>query len=148
VRIDVRLGCDVADVAPAEADAFRASVDRVFAAAIADVKELAAAYADGAVPPRRTAPVGACCGPQSLAARAARSVSDAVAGIASVLIVAAEERGEAERLVGAHRASVNDKDPLAPVVVAGRLRQPVIVASGAEASEFVAAPGRGIGRRR
>jgi hypothetical protein len=69
-------------------------------------------------------------------------------GIASVLIVAAEERGEAERLVGAHRASINDRDPLAPVVVAGRLAQPVIVASGAEACVFIAAHGRGIGRRR
>jgi hypothetical protein len=135
-------------VPPAAAEAFRASVDRVFAGALAQVKQLAAAYADGAGAPRRTTPVAARCGPHSLAARAARAVSDAAAGIASVLIVAAEERGEAERLVGGHRASVNDKDPLAPVVVAGRLRQPVIVASGAEASEFVAAPGRGIGRRR
>jgi hypothetical protein len=37
-----------------------------------------------------------------LAARAARSVSDAAAGIASVLIAAEVERAEAERLVGAH----------------------------------------------
>jgi hypothetical protein len=64
-------------------------------------------------------------------------VSDAAAGIACVLVVAEAERGEAERLVGAHRASVGDKDPLAPVVVAGRLTAPVIVASGVEAGEFL-----------
>ena len=52
------------------------------------------------------------------------------------------ERAEAERLVGAYRASVNDKDPLAPVIVAGRLAQPVIVASGAEAGDFFATCGR------
>jgi hypothetical protein len=63
-------------------------------------------------------------------------------------IVGEAERGEAERLVGAHCASVNDKDPLAPVVVAGQLRRPVVVASGIEASEFIAAYGRAIRRRR
>jgi hypothetical protein len=69
-------------------------------------------------------------------------VSDATAGIASVLIVAEAERAEAERLVGAHCATVNDKDPLAPVVVFGRMTPPVIVASGAEAGEFFATYGR------
>jgi hypothetical protein len=90
-------------------------------------------------------------GPSQLAARAVvaipwrpapRAVSDAAEGVASVLIVGEAERGEAERLVGAHCASVNDKDPLAPVVVAGRLAQPVIVASGTEAGEFFATYGR------
>jgi hypothetical protein len=56
--------------------------------------------------------------------------------------VAEEERAEAERLVGAHLASVNDKDPLAPVCVMGRLVPPVIVASGAEAGEFFVTYGR------
>jgi hypothetical protein len=59
---------------------------------------------------------------------------------ARVVIVSRVERlmqvAEAQRLVGAHRASVHDEDPLAPVVVAARLTQPVIVASGAEASDF------------
>ena len=59
-----------------------------------------------------------------------------------MLIVSEVERAEAERLVGAYRASVNDKDPLAPVIVAGRLAQPVIVASGAEAGDFFATCGR------
>ena len=72
------------------------------------------AYAEPAESPRPIEPRDACCGRHSLAARAARSVSDAAAGIASVLIVAEVERAEAERLVGAHRASVKDKDPLAP----------------------------------
>lgn len=48
-------------------------------------------------------------------------MSDAAAGIASVLIVAENERAEAERLVGAHCVTVKDKDPLAPVFVQGRL---------------------------
>ena len=75
-------------------------------------------------------------------------MSDATAGIASILIIAEAERAEAERLVGAHCATVKDKDPLAPVVVAGgRLAQPVIVASGAEAGEFFATYGR-VKRRR
>jgi hypothetical protein len=39
-------------------------------------------------------------------------------------------------------ASVNDKDPLAPVVVAGRLARPVVVATGVEAGEFFATYGR------
>jgi hypothetical protein len=82
-----------------------------------------------------------------LAARAARAVSEAAAGVGSVLIVSEVERAEAERLVGAHRASVNDKDPLAPVIVAGRLAQPVIVASGAEAGDFFATCGRVKGGR-
>lgn len=68
---------------------------------------------------------------------AARAVSDAAAGVASLLIVAENERADAGRLVGAHHASVKDKDPLAPVVVVGRLASPVIVASGAEAGEFI-----------
>ena len=122
--------------------AFRASADRLFDAALERVKELAAAYANGAGSSRPIAARDACRGRHSLAARAARAVSDAAAGVASVLIV-----GEAERLVGAHCASVNDKDPLAPVVVAGRLAQPVIVASGVEAGEFFAAYGR-VRRRR
>ena len=83
-----------------------------------------------------------CCGRHSLAARTARSVSDATAGIASVLIIVEEERAEAERLVGVHCATVNDKDPLAPVVVAGRLAPPVVVATGVEAGEFFATYGR------
>jgi hypothetical protein len=69
-------------------------------------------------------------------------VSDAAAGVASVLIISENERAEALRLVGAHGASVDDRDPLAPVVVAGRLAQPVIVASGVEAGEFFATYGR------
>ena len=95
-------------------DAFRASADRLFNVALERVKELAVAYAEPAESPRPIEPRDACCGRHSLAARAARSVSDAAAGIASVLIVAEVERAEAERLVGAHRASVKDKDPLAP----------------------------------
>jgi hypothetical protein len=73
---------------------------------------------------------------------AARAVADAAAGVASVLIVAEVERAEAERLVGAHRASVSDKDRLAPVVVAGQLAQAVVVASGMEAGDFFATYGR------
>jgi hypothetical protein len=148
VRLNVNLSCDLADVPRAAADAFRASADRVFAAALPQVKELAAAYADAADPPRPIAASNACLGRHSLAARAARAVSDAVAGIASVLIVSEAERVEAERLVGGYRASVKDKDPLALVLVAGRLAQPVIVASGMEASEFIAAYGRATKRRR
>ena len=103
------------------------------------VQELAAAYADAAESPRHVEARGACHAGsrQSLVARAARSVSDAAAGIASVLIVAGAERADAEGLVGAHRASVNDKDPMAPVVVAGRLTEPVIVASGMEGATFL-----------
>jgi hypothetical protein len=74
-------------------------------------------------------------------------VSDAAAGVASVLIVGEVERGEAERLVGAHCATVKDKDPLARVVVTGRLAQPVIIATGAEAGEFFVTYGR-VKRRR
>jgi hypothetical protein len=106
------------------------------------VKELAAAYAGAAEPPPPIVACGTCRGRHSLAARAARAVSDAAAGIGSVLIVAEAERAEAERLVGAHRASVNDKDPLALVLVAGKLAQPVVVASGTEAGEFFATYGR------
>jgi hypothetical protein len=142
VRLDVRLGCDLANVPAAAADSFRASADRLLDAALERVKELAAGYAGAADPPRPIAARDACRGRHSLAARAARAVSDAAAGITSVLIVAEEERGEAERLVGAHCATVKDKDPLAPVVVAGRLAQPIIVATGAEAGEFFAAYGR------
>lgn len=64
-------------------------------------------------------------------------MSDAAAGIASVPIAAEAECAEAERLVEAHRASVNDKDPLAPVYVHSRLATPVIVASGETAGDFV-----------
>jgi hypothetical protein len=52
VRLDVRLACDLANVPPAAADAFRASADRLFNAALERVKELAAAYAYAAEPPR------------------------------------------------------------------------------------------------
>jgi hypothetical protein len=142
VRLNVQLSCDLANVPPAAADAFKASADRLFNAALERVKELAAAYADAAESPRPVAARDACRGRYSLAARAARAVSDAAAGIASVLIVGEAERGEAERLVGAHCASVNDEDPLAPVVVNGRRQPPVIVASGAEAGEFFATYGR------
>jgi hypothetical protein len=143
VRLNVQLSCDLANVPPAAADAFKASADRLFNAALEQVKELATAYAEPAEPPRPVEARDACRGRHSLAARAARAVSDAAAGIASVLIVGKAERAEAERLVGAFRASVNDKDPLAPVVVAGgRLAQPVVVASGREAGEFFATYGR------
>jgi hypothetical protein len=121
VRLDVRLACDLANVPPAAADAFKASAEQLFDAALERVKELAAAYAGVVESPRPVEARDACSGRHSLAARAARSVSDAAVGIACVLVVAEVERTEAERLVGAHRASVNDKDPLAPVVVAGRL---------------------------
>jgi hypothetical protein len=142
VRLDVRLACDLANVPAAAADSFRASANRLLDAALERVKELAAGYAGAADPPRPIAVRDACRGRHSLAARAARSVSDAAAGIASVLIVAEAERGEAELLVGAHCATVNDKDPLAPVVVAGQFAAPVIVASGAEAGDFFATWGR------
>jgi hypothetical protein len=142
VRLDVRLGCDLANVPAAAADSFKASADRLFTAALERVKELAAGYAGAADPPRPVEARDPCRGRDSLAARAARAVSEAGAGITSVLIVAEEERSEAERLVGAHRASVNDKDPLASVVVDGRLVLPVVVASGAEAGEFFATYGR------
>jgi hypothetical protein len=138
VRLDVRLACDLANVPAAAVDAFKASADRLFDAALERVKELAAAYADAADPPRPIAARDACRGRHSLAARAVRCVADAAAGLASVLIVAEAERGEAERLVGAHCGSVNDKDPLAPVFVMGRLAQPIIVATGVEAGEFFA----------
>jgi hypothetical protein len=72
-------------------------------------------------------------GHHSPAGRAARSVSDAAVGIANVLIIGEAERAEAERLVGAHRASVKDKVPLA-----GRLTPPVIVGSGVEAGDSFA----------
>jgi hypothetical protein len=143
VRLNVQLSCDLANVPPAAADAFKASADRLFNAALERVKELAAAYADAAGPPRPIDARDACRGRHSLAARA---VSDAAAGIASVLIVAEEERAEAERLVGAHCATIKDRDPLAPVVVAGRLTRPVVVASGREAGEFFATYGRVKGR--
>jgi hypothetical protein len=103
---------------------------RLFNAALEQVKGLAAAYAGGVDPPR------------PVEARDARSVSDAAADIASVLIVSENERAEALRLVGAHRASVNDKDPLALVAVPGRLAQPVVVATGVEAGEFFVRYGR------
>jgi hypothetical protein len=142
VRLDVRLACDLANVPPAAADAFKASADRLFNAALEQIKELAAAYASGAESARPVEARDACRGRHSLPARAARSVSDAATGIASVLIVGEAERAEAERLVGAHCATVKDKDPLAPVVVAGRLAQPVVVVTGAEAGEFFATYGR------
>ena len=103
------------------------------------LKGLPAAYAGGVDPPRPVEARDACRGRHSLAARDARSVSD---GIASVLIVSENERAEALRLVGAHRASVNDKDPLALVAVSGRLAQPVVVATGVEAGEFFVRYGR------
>jgi hypothetical protein len=142
VRLNVQLSCDLTNVPPAAVDAFRASADRVFDAALERVKEVAVAYAEAAEPPRPVAARDACRGRHSLAARAARAVSEAGAGVASILIVAEEERAEAERLVGAHCASVRDKDPLAPVVVAGRLAPAVVVASGVEAGEFYATYGR------
>jgi hypothetical protein len=138
VGLDVRLARDLANVPAAAAGAFKASADRVLNAALERVKELAAADAGAAEPPRPVEARDACRGRHSLVARAARAVSDAAAGIASVLIVADNERADAERLVGAHCATVNDKDPLAPVVVMGRLAQPIIVASGSEAGEFFA----------
>ena len=79
MRLDVRLCCDLADVPPAAADAFKASAERLFNAALERVKELLTA-----MPRNHRGP-----------------------------IVGEAERGEAERLVGTHRASVNDKDPLA-----------------------------------
>jgi hypothetical protein len=75
---------------------------RIGFAALERVKELAAAYAGAAEPPPPVEARDACRGRHSLAARAARSVCDAAAGVASVLIVGEAERGEAERLVGAH----------------------------------------------
>jgi hypothetical protein len=142
VRLNVQLSCNLANVPAAAVDAFKASADRLFDAALERVREVAAAYAEPAEPPPPVAARDACRGRHSLAARAARAVSDATAGIASVLIVAEAERAEAERLVGAHCASVNDKDPLAPVVVAGRLASAVVVATGVEAGEFFATYGR------
>jgi hypothetical protein len=142
VRLDVRLACDLANVPPAAAHSFRASADRLFNGALERVKELAAAYAAGAESPPPVEARDACRGRHSLAARAARAVSEAAAGVASVLIVAENERAEAERLVGAHCAAVNDKDPLAPVFVVGRLVQPVVVASGVAAGEFFSTYGR------
>jgi hypothetical protein len=121
VRLNVQLSCDLANVPPAAADAFKASADRLFNGALERVKELAAAYAGAAEPTRPVEARDACRGRHSLVARAARSVSDASAGVACVLIVGEAERGDAERLVGAHRASVNDKDPLAPVLVEGHV---------------------------
>lgn len=120
---------------------------RLFNAALEQVKGLAAAYAGGVDPPRPVEARDACRGRHSLAARDARSVSDAAADIASVLIVSENERAEALRLVGAHRASVNDKDPLALVAVPGRLAQPVVVATGVEAGEFFVRYGRVRGGR-
>ena len=143
MRLNVQLSCDLANIPPAAVDAFKASADRLFNAALERVKEVAVAYADAADPPRPIAARDACRGRHSLAARAARSVSDAAAGITCVMIVSEEERAEAERLVGAHCATVNDEDALALVVVAGRLAPAVIVASGGEAGEFFAAYGRG-----
>jgi hypothetical protein len=143
VRLNVTLGRDLANVPPAAADAFKASADRLLDAALERVKELAAACAAAAESPRPIAARDACRGRDSLAARAARCVSDAAAGITSVLIVGEAERAEAERLVGAHRATVKDKDALAPIVVAGRLTRPVVVATGAEAGELLATCGRG-----
>jgi hypothetical protein len=142
VRLNVQLACDLANVPAAAADSFRASANRLLDAALERVKELAAGYAGAADPPRPIAARDACRGRHSLAARAARAVSDAAAGVACVLVVAEAERAEAERLVGAHCATVKDKDPLAPVVVAGRLAPAVVVATGVEAGEFFATYGR------
>jgi hypothetical protein len=102
VRLNVTLSCDLANVPPAAVDALKASADRLLNAALEQVKGVAAAYANGAVSSQPVAAPAACSGRHSLAARAARAVSDATAGIASVLIIAEAERAEAERLVGAH----------------------------------------------
>ena len=147
MRLDVRLGCDLANVSAGAADAFKASADRVFAAALERVKELAVAYAEGAESARPLRLAMRAAGRHSLGARAARAPSDAAAGDASVLIVAEAERAEAERLVGAHCASLRDQDPLARVLVAGRLAQPVIVPSGVEAGDLFATYGRARRRR-
>ena len=127
---------------PAAADAFKASADRLLNAALERVKELAAAYAEAAESTRPVEARDACRGRHSLAPRAVRAVSDAAAGVASVLIVSENERAEALRLVGAHGASVIDRDPLVPVVVAGRLAQPVVVGTNMEAGDFFATYGR------
>ena len=104
MRLDVRLACDLANVPPAAADAFKASADRLFNGALEQVKALAVAYADGVGSPRPVETCDACRGRHSLAARAARAASDAKAGIACVLIVSENERAEALRIVGAHGA--------------------------------------------
>ena len=69
MRLDVRLACDLANVPPAATDAFKASADRLFNAALERVKELAAAYAGAAEPPRPVEARDACCGRHSLVAR-------------------------------------------------------------------------------
>ena len=48
---------------------------------------------------------------------------------------------------GRHGDTLNDKDPLAPVVVAGQLVSPLVVATGVEAGELFATYGRGKRRR-
>ena len=101
MRLNVQLACDLANVPPAAADAFKASADRLFNGALEQVKALAVAYADGVGSPRPVETCDACRGRHSLAARAA---SDAKAGIACVLIVSENERAEALRIVGAHGA--------------------------------------------
>jgi hypothetical protein len=53
VRLNVQLSCDLANVLPAATDAFKASADRLFNAALERVKELAAAYAGAAESARR-----------------------------------------------------------------------------------------------
>jgi hypothetical protein len=75
VRLNVQLSCELANVPPAAVDAFRASADRLFDAALERVKEVAAAYAEPAEPPRPVEARDACRGRHSLAARAARAVS-------------------------------------------------------------------------
>ena len=140
MHLDVRFSCDLANVPPVAADAFKASGIGCSPGGLTDHG------ARGGLRPALVAP-GARPGrsrparPPLPAPPAARAVSDAATGIASVLIVAEVERAEASRLVGAHRASVKDKDPLAPVVVAGQLAQAVVVASGREAGEFFATYG-------
>ena len=62
MRLNVQLACDLANVPPAPADAFKASADRLFNAALERVKELAAAYAGAAEPPRPVEIRDACRG--------------------------------------------------------------------------------------
>jgi hypothetical protein len=77
----VKLGCDLANVPRDAVDEFRASADRLFAGAMEQVKELAVAYAEGVGPPQPIAASAACSGPHSLAARAARCVSDPTSAV-------------------------------------------------------------------
>jgi hypothetical protein len=118
VRLDVRLSCDLANVPPAATDAFKASADRVLNAAFERVKQLAAACASAAESPQPVEARRACRGRHSLAARCAGAVSEAAAGVASLLIVAEMERAEAERLVGVGFANLALGDRVEPVLEA------------------------------